>query len=400
MTESNNPAPEQKTPQSLLAKFRTRWQQFSSTKKTILISAIILTLTTSFLGYWWLKRGSSTRKEVASPEGVINQGRKVDLELDPPALVKDSETPLDGIMVTKEEWNHIQERRPLAVIVENHLAARPVYGLNQAEIVYEALVEGGINRFMALYLRNQPSKVGPVRSLRTYYLDWLAGYNQPVIMHIGYAPPAPQSDRRCDVLAYISQYGTNSLGLTGRNFWRDSQRKGPHNAFSNTRDLWEAAAKKNWTELKEIEPWKFKNDAPIEERPDEQSLSLNWNGWGSTPYSTRWEYEAKTNRYLRFDQNNPSRDAGDNNNQIRAKNIVIQLNPQIAVNDSLNHILYTTVGEGEAKIFMDGQVTTGRWKKEHRLNRTKYYNQNNKEISLNRGRTWILVAPVNSELTH
>ena len=76
-------------------------------------------------------------------------------------------------MVTSDLAN----RHPLAIMIENHPQARPQIGLTSASIVYETLAEGGITRFMGIFGPTLPTTVGPVRSARTYYVDWAEEYN-------------------------------------------------------------------------------------------------------------------------------------------------------------------------------------------------------------------------------
>ena len=69
-------------------------------------------------------------------------------------------------------------------MIENSPDARPQSGIKQAGVVYEAIAEGGITRFLALYQEAKPGLIGPVRSVRMYYVDWAAPYNAS-IAHIG-----------------------------------------------------------------------------------------------------------------------------------------------------------------------------------------------------------------------
>ena len=71
-----------------------------------------------------------------------------------------------------------------AIMIENSPDARPQSGLKDAEVVYEAVAEGGITRFLALYQQHHPQLIGPVRSVRMYYVDWLTPYNASVA-HVG-----------------------------------------------------------------------------------------------------------------------------------------------------------------------------------------------------------------------
>ena len=67
----------------------------------------------------------------------------------------------------------LANRHPVAVMIENSPDARPQAGLTSADIVYEAVTEGGITRFMGIFSQSYPTKAGPVRSARSYFIDWL-----------------------------------------------------------------------------------------------------------------------------------------------------------------------------------------------------------------------------------
>src|SRR5687768_6328095 len=94
---------------------------------------------------------------------------------------------LDGVFLSEDEVTVATDRRPVAVMVDNlAYAARPQLGLDKADLVYEALVEGGITRFMAVYLRQEPEMVEPVRSVRTPFL-YLASELGAIVVHDGAA---------------------------------------------------------------------------------------------------------------------------------------------------------------------------------------------------------------------
>ena len=72
--------------------------------------------------------------------------------------------PLNGTFVDPKSLRH----RIAAVMIDNYpFDARPQSGLHDAEIVYEVEAEGGITRYLALYISPPPAKIGPVRSSRT-----------------------------------------------------------------------------------------------------------------------------------------------------------------------------------------------------------------------------------------
>ena len=117
--------------------------------------------------------------------------------------------------------------RPIAVMIDNHKQAWPQAGLNKAYLVYEAIVEGGETRLMALFKGVTVDKIGPVRSSRHYFLDY-AMENDAIYAHYGWSPQA-ESD--------IKQYKINNLnGITEseKTFWRVRDKAAPHNAVTST----------------------------------------------------------------------------------------------------------------------------------------------------------------------
>lgn len=306
----------------------------------------------------------------------------------------DHEAPLDGVMVTKSEYEAMMKQLPLAVIIENHTSARPQSGINKADLVYEALAEGGISRLMPIYLRQEASEIGPIRSTRSYFQDWVAEYDA-IYMHIG---GASSSNPVADALGQIWRYGIKSLNRGGT-FWRKSEREAPHNAYSSTERLWGIAANLGWNGPAVVDKWQFKEDEDLESRPEESEIKFNWNGWGETPYSVRWVYEQNDNVYLREVGGVKDKDA-NSHEQIFAKNVVLQFSLQTLANDGTARILYQTTGEDRALVFMDGKVIEGKWKKPERTSRTKFYDSEGNELAFNRGTTWIEVLPIGSEVEY
>ena len=90
-----------------------------------------------------------------------------------PEKPRTEESPLNGELFTIEDMKVMMKRRPVAVMMNNHVIARPQSGLNSADLVFEALVESGITRYLVIFWSDAPEKVGPVRSTRNYHLQWL-----------------------------------------------------------------------------------------------------------------------------------------------------------------------------------------------------------------------------------
>ncbi len=106
-------------------------------------------------------------------------------EPEKPTFVDGVICPLGGEMIERADLYP----RPVAVMLDNHPAARPQAGLEQAEVVYEILAEGNITRYLALYMHGADQMVGPVRSARSYYIDKCMEYNA-IYLHAGGSPEA------------------------------------------------------------------------------------------------------------------------------------------------------------------------------------------------------------------
>lgn len=319
---------------------------------------------------------------------------------------KDRPCPLNGALYTKAREEQWKTRRPLAVTVENHVDARPAIGLSRADIIYEAVAEGGITRFLAIYLCQDAGDIAPVRSARTYFLDWLSEYDA-IYAHVGGAnTPGP-----ADALGQIRQYEIRDMdqfGLGFPTYWRGTDKLAPHNVHSTTKKLWEAAQERDfgpedadgiaWD--KNFAVWKFKDDVQLATRSDQKPITVPF--WSQAPeYTVTWQYDKDANLYRRFHGQTAQQDLLTNE-QLWAKTVIIQLQTEADANDGYpdGHLLYGTTGSGNALIFQDGQVTGGKWVKEDRTSRTKFLDAKGKEIELNRGQIWIQTIPVGNEVDY
>lgn len=332
---------------------------------------------------------------------------------------KSESCPLNGLSFTKAEKSIWESRRPLAVMIENHQESRPQSGLSDADIVYEAVAEGGITRFMALFYCQAAAYdiiVGPVRSARTYFLDWASEYNFPLYAHVGGAnTPGP-----ANALGQIEDYGwvssndLNQFSIGYPTFWRDYERLGhtvatEHTMYSSTEKLWAVGSKRGYTNLdpdKEewsdtFKPWQFKAaEADFANRGD--MASINFGFWDYSDYDVSWQYDKEKNEFKRLNGGVAHMDLNVNQ-QLTTKNLVIQFTTERKANDGYPgnvHLLYTTIGKGEALIFMDGKVVEGTWAKASRLAREVFYDASGKEIKFNPGRTWITTLPLGNKVDY
>ncbi|RJR15434.1 DUF3048 domain-containing protein [Candidatus Microgenomates bacterium] len=374
---------------------------------TYIVVAIVLYIVStgvSFAVFKALGTGSTTTE---TPLVQNEQGHFV---IDP-SLPKTEACPINGQMFTKLERDIWEKRRPLAVMIENHVDARPQTGLSYADVVYEAVAEGGITRFMGVYYCGIAAyNIGfaPVRSARTYYVDWVSEYDA-LYNHVGGAGRCNDDtvDERAKALCQIDEYGIKDMDQFGLPFKvcrRNENRLGRVVAWEHTvecfsNELYNYAQEKyDWTNVdaegvawdENFDSWTFKDDAKEGDRGTVSSISfVHWEGYDND-FGVQWNYDSASNSYKRVMGGQPHVDF-ENKQQLIAKNVVIQMTREIDSVDEHAHVLYDTIGTGKALIFQDGDVIVGTWKKPKRTARTKFYDAQGKEVALNRGPVWIEV---------
>ena len=358
----------------------------------------------SFTVFSQMNKGSSSDLAAALP----GPSEAVEEDANEP---KTETCPLNGSLKSKRARDNWELRRPLAVMIENHQESRPQSGLTSADVVYEAIAEGGITRFMAVYYCNLSDiQVGPVRSARTYFLDWLSEYDA-LYAHVGGANTPGPANALGQIIDYkIKDLNQFSIGFP--TFWRDYQRLGrpvatEHTMYSTTKKLWEVGAERGWTATdsagakwdKNFTSWKFKED---QAGGDKTNIKVTF--WSSgSDYAVEWSYDQSCNCYKR---KNGGADHTDLNNkkQISPKVVILRYMTEGRANDGYEgnvHLIYGNKGKGKALIFQDGKVIEGTWNKANRLAREKFLDASGKEIELNKGQIWLSAISQNiSEVTY
>ncbi|MFH1547544.1 MAG: DUF3048 domain-containing protein [bacterium] len=315
---------------------------------------------------------------------------------------KSIESPINGELFTKSQWEKFSENHPIAVIIENHIAARNQSGYNSADVVFESLVEGGITRTMAIFWSNEVESLGPIRSARQYYIEWFMPYD-PYFMFIGYAEGDPNNyDRRVDSGRSLYEYEIMGLNVGG-SFWRVTDKVAPHNAFSSTETLYKIGENLGYDDIKlsKIEPLAFKNDSPLEDRGTATIATLRFFERLSNGglYDVTWEYDRDTNKYYRYNGTTSYLDL-NTGEQVYAKNVIIMRNEMVSTYDFKAHIIITTIGEGDATLLRDGQVINCTWKKKDLNSRIHLYDGEGEEVELNRGIIWYESVPIEEGTAH
>ena len=214
------------------------------------------------------------------------------------------ESPINGVWYSTEEAMVWQEKRPIAIMINNAIEARPQSGLPYADIIYEAVAEGGITRFLAIYQTQEAKVLGPVRSARAYYIDWAREYDA-WYAHCGGAFAEGSKVNIYDYLNGAGYYEGMGASIPDLDemwvgtlaYYRSNDRVAPHNLYTSTEKLREAGLKKypTWGSFKEPETWKFKEDGGT----SSGTASIAFNFWKDLNFNVDWVYDPANNVWLR-----------------------------------------------------------------------------------------------------
>ncbi len=312
---------------------------------------------------------------------------------------------LNGTQMTKEQYTSLSLHRPIAVMIPNDPSARPQLGLNKADVVYEALTEGPITRFMGIFWSNQQDyKIMPIRSIRVYFLQWLLEYNDIIVMHTGYAQT---NNPETNALAILQNYHVKTLIWDfPATYDTPCQATRPvwNCAYSDSQRLWNVAETKhqwtgsNWGGLTPALQWIFKDEAKLQSRGTATTIKIPF--LYANDYSTTfWVYNPVNNVYNREDNyQKPFMDALDNT-QVYTKTLIVQKVPYKQTYDEKDRSIQEVSGQGQAYVFEDGKQIQATWKKTSITDRTRFYDSNGNEIQFNRGKIWISVIPDTQNIT-
>jgi hypothetical protein len=299
---------------------------------------------------------------------------------------------LDGVVVDDISENN---RRPVGVMIENLLSVRPHYGLSDASVIYETLAESGTTRFLVVYdgPGHDVPKIGPVRSARHYYLEWISEYDG-LYAHAGGSPQALQA------ISGLGIEAVNGISSGSQYFWRDPEVGAPHNLFTNSDHLGRALLQKRLLDQVPVyESLLYKDDAPLASRPTDADKVQPTIQFSGRSYEVHYEYDTDRNTYRRFNGGVEQVEA-NTDEPLRATNVVVVKVPRESYLGEAGRIDLNLTGTGEAIVFRDGVAVEGTWKKPSRLERTRYYDEAGKEIALNRGQTWVEVVPGEREVSY
>lgn len=393
----------------------------------------------SFVGVYLLVSGaswivfSSLNKNTSTPVTSANlDSARSKIDTSGP---KTEECPINGGMFTKVEKDIWSGRRPLTAVIENHLDSRPPSGVGRADVVYEAVAEGGITRFLNVFycgVASGDTRIGPIRSARVYFINWASEYGKtPLFLHVGGAnsicstcpggvKPAGQVSKEVnafDLLISIGWRYANGNAMDGGTnvgypvVWRDYERipgaATEHTFMGSSDKLFEEGAKRGFSNKDEkgvawdqtFKKWKFIDNQPVS--PGAQTAeNISFEFWSNKPdYNVEWKYDKATNTYVRFNGGKEYTDM-ETKQPITAKNVIITFLDERGPVDKEGHMFYKNVGRGNALFFQNGIVIKGTWSKDTREARTLFSDEKGKEISLVRGQVWIEGVPAGNEIQY
>lgn len=274
----------------------------------------------------------------------------------------------------------VNQRTVTGVMIENSLDARPQSGLGDAGVVFEAIAEGGVTRFLALYQDTAPDNVGPIRSARPYYEQWNLGFDAGYA-HVGGSPEA---------LADIKKWGVRDLDqfANGGSYHRISSRAAPHNVYTSIAALNQLEVQKGYDTSNYTGFARKKKAAARRPAPTARSINFTLSG---PIYNAHYDYDAKANDYARSEGGAPHIDA-NTGKQITPTVVIALVMPySLGALDSSGayYSQYGTIGSGPVYIFQDGGVSTGTWTKTSNNSQFTFKDANGKTIQLNPGKTWL-----------
>lgn len=287
-------------------------------------------------------------------------------------------SPLTGLLIETEA-----DAKDLvtAIMIENSPDARPQSGLKNSGVVFEAIAEGGITRFLVLYQQEKPQLVGPVRSLRMYYVDWLAAFN-PSVAHIG-GSAAALAEVRNGNYRDIDQF------FNAGAYWRATDRYAPHNVYTSFERLDALNASKGYNES--TFTGFSRKDSEAAEVPTATSIAVTIS---SASFNSSYTYDPATNLYNRSQAGAPhtDREAG----QISPRVVIVMKVPTQTVFEDGYRQQINTIGSGSATIFQDGTVQEVTWSKASKTDQISFKDAEGEDVPLARGQTWITAVPADT----
>jgi hypothetical protein len=269
------------------------------------------------------------------------------------------------------------------VVIDNHPNAWPQSGLDKASVVFEALAEGGITRFMAVFQDGalpDAAEIGPVRSARIYFVEWAMGL-QGVFMHAGGSPDGLALAQSTDRLI-----NAEALALPRQYAWREGRRAAPHNLYTNSAALRSFVNDRDQSTPDDPQLGYLFDHVPPAEQVQATVISY---GFTDPTFRATWRYDAASNSYYRSMRDKPHVDRVTGQ-QLATRNVVVmEVSNTPRPGDNKGRLDINVVGSGAARIFFAGRQIDATWRKDDAVAPLRFYDAQGQEIVFNAGPIWI-----------
>lgn len=282
--------------------------------------------------------------------------------------------------------------RPYAVMINNLGVARPLQsGLQDAMIIYEMIVEGGLTRYMAIFQDQNTERIGSIRSARHYFLDY-ALENDAIYVHHGNSPQAAQDFNTLN----IDRISVDA-SKTG---WRDKTLNvsTEHTLFTSIDKLNNGLGNKRQTRNKDFLLNYNENPVDLSSREGAikaDTVDITYSGSVKSSYV----YDSENQVYKRS-VNGKAHVDYVTQKQYTFKNIITYQVANSKLNDGSKKDRQTldNIGSGEGYYITNGYAVPITWTKTSRKDQTIYKYKDGTEIDVNDGNTFIQIQPKGKEL--
>lgn len=299
-----------------------------------------------------------------------------------PTLIEET-MPEEPTEIETTPYGIYKDDRAYCVMIDNDgNSSRPHAGLEDAYLIYELYVEGRATRLMATFKGVETPKIGPVRSSRHYFLDYVLD-NDALYSHAGFSPLA---------LEQIPALGVNNLnGLVYEPtyYWRERKYKGDyHSLYTSISNLSNLADHIGYRKTSDTLPFNFSPDAPVYEGESAHEITIPYADF----YYVSYKYDEETKLYDRFinSEYHPTQSGA----KLKAGQIIIQFAKNYPLGDGTARIQLDTVGSGKGIFIANGMQTPITWKRGSRTDKLKFFTEDGSELVLNdKVQTYVQVMP-------
>lgn len=309
-----------------------------------------------------------------------------------PTTVPTEAPPVDVNPLTGQELEEVNTNRPIAVMVNNQKEALPQCGIGSADIIYEILAEGSTTRLMAVFTAPENAgPIGPVRSLRAYFLNIMRGYDAISTSAGG----SSEADNMVYSLGYDRMNGIagNSAGYFYRDDWRRENRGYEHSMFITGEKLLRGSSECGFrtTEQENADYGLAFTDELLTDGTEVSQIDVRFRSDGKT---TSLIYDAEQGIFTAYQQKQDLID-GTTGEKIPFRNVVV-LYAHTYVMDAEAHLSVQTTGEGKGYYARDGRGVEITWSRETETAPYHYFDLDGNPIDFGVGKSYIAILPEGS----